>query len=883
MKKVPYYSTRIKHKDNSNKPVDINKTGMLEYLNNFDPYELKYSVLYDAIFYNAGINKNLESQNCKKTIPYNKMNDIIEFEKAFQFGNLTKETYSYISENLMLVYGSTEIVNDDIKCYHYTEKKIIQKYLAIPQLEQIFDEEYFNFEWDMHVGQNFSEHRNDYYRDHFIHQIRDMYSMLVLLGQHGFYEATLKILSDERVGKISKYTCKKLQEFQCKKDGAYPLLKEIYYPVKKNLENIFDELTELTSNEKEKYLSRCKDPSSYAKNYFLKYVIYASTMLSGLFHDMGYPICHFLEVRHRISEYNPTMNVFTHNSIGNFDKISSKLANSLLFTVVSQKEIKKSLEINKKGRYNHGAYSAIAFLLQFYNNGQIFSLSPEKQCAIEMAALAIYNHTLDYNITDYDPKNNYYQPLFRQNPISFMLRLCDDLQEWDRRYFEISKESDFPICSKCLLPSISINNNKDRNNDKNNTLYDPTTKNAEYFCCCENNKDKNSHYYMNSSRSVNFMNRKVYLITTADFMTSEIIEVINKNNQMLSRTTGKIRIKNSKADVRKTRVLHFRINYDLYRLLNIARINSTYAKFRLKELNEIKTLLNQPNFKFQSENELKFDYIYLNYFMTSNPIAIKVKILEKYLITQKLSSQKKVISTRNKENLTTDELLIEIQNATLDKIFTDLFGAAKMDSPLYKLLSRKDGVFDFYKNLLKICVIARKEGGTCSTKSIRRFIDKYTKEIPNKITKPNNIRNRDIQTSREPIYRDTMATLIYECFRQYSNEIVLDENGHIDESFIDDERYYSQYKPESKEAVDLLSNCVATYCNVKNDFNSYKQFDKNYKNSYIGYFADLHFFEMMNREIQNFYKSQLNQMKIIIKGRFKKRIKQRTNTAVKHK
>ena len=96
----------------------------------------------------------------------------------------------------------------------------------------------------------------------------------------------------------------------------------------------------------------------------MKYVIYASSILSALFHDMGYPICHFLEVRNRTSEYNPTLYMYTRNATESFDHIASLLGSSLLFTIVSRDEIKKSMNPNKKGKYDHGAYSAIAFLLQ---------------------------------------------------------------------------------------------------------------------------------------------------------------------------------------------------------------------------------------------------------------------------------------------------------------------------------------------------------------------------------------------------------------------------------------------------------------------------------------------------------------------------------------
>ena len=73
--------------------------------------------------------------------------------------------------------------------------------------------------------------------------------------------------------------------------------------------------------------------------------------------------------------------MFTHNAVESFDQIAAKLGGSLLFTIVDQEEIRQRLEPGNKGKYDHGAYSAIAFLLQFYETGLIHSLGQEKKCA----------------------------------------------------------------------------------------------------------------------------------------------------------------------------------------------------------------------------------------------------------------------------------------------------------------------------------------------------------------------------------------------------------------------------------------------------------------------------------------------------------------------
>lgn len=722
MSKFAYFSAQNQKKNNL-------KQSMLNYLKNFQPIECKFSPFEDNIFYDSAPKTDFGSPECKCILPPEALKKSYDYDSIFKLGELTKERYSYIKENLSLVYGDATLVNNDIKIYHYTEKKIINDFLAIPQLHHMFDEDYFNFEWDMHVGQNFIEHKNSCYRDHFIHQIRDMYSILVLLGRYGFYEAAKVCMLDLNNGKISKFFNQKLSEYKIKKESSYVIAQEIHEKVKGNTKSVLNFLSAAPYKQKLIVERRVDSEDAYIKNVFCKYVVYATSMLSALFHDMGYPICHFLSVRQRVSNYNPTMHMFTHNDTGSFDIISSKLSGSLLFTIVSTKEIQKTLSANKKGKYDHGAYSAIAFLMQFYDNGLIFSLPPEKQCAIELAAVAIYNHTRKYNVQNEDISTNYYQPVFHQNPISFMLRLCDDLQEWDRRYFEISTESDIPFCKKCLLPSIPVSNSGEK----------------EYMCRCINTEN-----YINSSRRVYFRNRKLYLVSTSDFMTSEILQTNEGKN-----------------------ALHFRIHYDLYKLLNITRINCTYAEYRAKDLNDIKMLMKNQNFNILSSNALDFEYIYLNYFMSNNPIAIKIKILEKYLIVKYSGGNTDIF-------ISPENLLNQIKTASAKNICQNL--SIERTSVLDRIICSTDNyLFGFYTELLHICVLARC-GDECYENLLNSFYEKY------------------IENSQTTfMYRQTIKGLIDDCVNLYKKEMVLDENGKIDGEFIQSDDYYNQYSVNDKK------------------------------------------------------------------------------------
>ena len=748
---------------------------MLSFLQEFDYLEEKYAVVYDRPKI-SGLGITKLKNNLR--LPLDVRAEVALYEAAQNFGNLNKQEYSYISENLSLVYGDVDMVKNDIATYHLTEKKFIHNYLAIPQLDRMFDEDYFNFEWDMHVGQNFSEHRNDYNRDHFTHQIRNMYMMLILLKKFGFYEASYNILKDENCGKISEYTSKKLRQF--------------LYNSEAPVFNLFRNIVEKTGG-----TITQESVNLYAEDYFLKYVIYASTILSALFHDMGYPICHFLEQRQRVSEYNPTMYMFTHNSFDSFDEIEALLQDTLLFKIVSIKELKRSMQIDeKKGKFNHGAYSAIAFLLQFYINGTIHSLSIEKQCAIEMAAVAIYNHTVKYKVSDEKNNTNYFQPVFRQNPISFLLRLCDDLQEWDRRYFEISRSPDLSVCNECfgvLVPDLTSNESRD--------------KHTGYRCFCEGER---------TFRNESFSKRRLYVVNTAKSLDAKCNES----------------------------VLTFNIDYDLYSLLKMSRVNNTYAKFRLKELNEIKGIVRHQDFEFQSRTALSFKHIYIDYFMTSNPITIKLKILEEFIFTFLYDGK---IEESNKLDILNNIDLKQVFENGFKSIFDKRLKLAP-NINIQKYMEEKqglygfleEGTFSFYKELLYSALKLRTDLETASLKADANIDEKL--EISKKVKE---IITTQIPEKAFPIYCEIMKLLISDCLLQYRKE----KRDIKTSEFIKDERYFNQYSPD-KSTEKHFYNCIAMYCDHNNDFNKCNaniELENGKKYFYIGYYQDLFFFDQLNR------------------------------------
>lgn len=484
-----------------------------------------------------------------------KYQELSDYESENQFSMLTKKSYEDASQNLHLVYGEEKKTKESIQLVDLILNKIIGKYINIDGIERLFSMNYIDFEWEMHLSADYKKHNMKFYRDHFIHQIRDAYTAHVLLEQCDMDKQIGNVLRNESSSMISRYVGKIL---------------------KKQARLYQDDLRQEVLK---------ADPDFYIRN-----LIYMSMYMAALFHDIGYPEVHHLRSGERIIEYIAGIYNISDASASMY-KIFALLQNSLLLRLVPFEKIEKRIVAKK----DHGAISAIIFLLNFYENGSIFCLPPYKSAAVELAALAIYNHTnvyasLESKETEYDTM----RPCFAANPISYLLRVCDDLQEWDRTYFLVSQGSNILFCNKCRTPIVGV-----RRSEKDGEY--PV---SEYRCNCRWAADRLlrrepdrfcfSQAFDGRSR---FNYRRIYNITVCD----------------------EIRIDTSRLGQGK---LLIRLHYDVYKLLHAAYAHPTYAKYRISELNKLKRML---------EMQAEMPRVYLEYFVTSNPVHIKVKIIEDYM------------------------------------------------------------------------------------------------------------------------------------------------------------------------------------------------------------------------------------------------------------
>lgn len=433
-------------------------------------------------------------------------------------------------------------------------EKFIGDFVGIEGVDQLFEASYFYFEWMMHL--EYSQDRHDYinYRDHYIHQIKNMYEMLLLLDEYGYMEYCIKSYRNNS----------SLIANQIKSGIEEQLLREERQEIA-----LFEQLTQYKVGNKSSH----EEVKRRRQEYCYRYLIHAVSIVAALTHDIGYPVAYMLRTTKSLHSFLPISEAFLHlnDAMPHLEEI---LQSSLLYQTVEAKEIAKRIQ---HGR-DHGAISAVILLSKYYETGAIYHLEPIEKMVIELSAVVVYNHTLKYSYMTGD-EDQRYRNLFDENPISYLFRLCDDLQEWGRVYFDVSKKSNFLICPRCHMPinRDSIRNSKGRSH-------------ISYSCACG----------LSGVRRTQFPYRKLTNISACD-----ALEIAN-----LGRTT---------SDIDGMKIS---LKYNLVSLLQLSVYNPRFAKQRADSVYEIKRML---------EGQTAIPNVYIDTFLTNNPIFIKVRCLEKYL------------------------------------------------------------------------------------------------------------------------------------------------------------------------------------------------------------------------------------------------------------
>lgn len=509
--------------------VSLDFGSMQRFVREFDPLEhkyLRYAEVTDA-------NKEELRQSLQKKLP------------PQQDGRWTLEEIEDTYQTLQKVYGAQE--EEFCEIIELASEKFLGNYVDIEGIRQLFRSSYFYFEWMMHLEYSKSKHDYTYYRDHYVHQVKNMYEMFTFLDDLK-YEDLCRSLYQKMNNKVAEQLRNSVWE-EMHSMSAVQM-------------GIWDAIN-VSGMDRERGL--------------YGYLFHAAAIIAALLHDIGYPIAYIGRTVRELRDFLPFSFLFVQE-VETIAKIQSILQDSLLYVTVGQEEVAKRI-----GERNHGALSAVLLLYKYYDTGKITSLSPVKKAAIELAALMIYNHTLEYRNLE-NEKSGHYKNIFRENPMSYLFRLCDDLQEWNRIYFDINKRSSFFICGNCYMPMTR--NQEEEGRD---------TRERKYSCWCGEGSGRN----------------------TTTFAYRRLINID---------ACPRLEIDGDAATPQTIRII-----YDKGCLLQTAAYNPSFALKRGEGVWEIKKML---------ERQPGLPETFLDFFISNNPILLKAEILGEWMETHSRSFNK---------------------------------------------------------------------------------------------------------------------------------------------------------------------------------------------------------------------------------------------------
>lgn len=579
--------------------IDINREKMLEYFDNFDSFSHKY-------FKDKAIAEDPARREKVASYFYTesrRSHDPAEVMEIFQ------------TMDKVYHYGSHENSREMNLLEQATDKFLVQ-YVDIDGMQELFRPSFFNFEWMMHLEYVQKKHDYSYYRDHYLHQIRNLYEMFILLQEKGLWRDCMRIYRQRQ-----NMVANRMAESVSKQEKAFP------EDGKELLKASFGDVDE----------------------WCYHYIIFSTAIVSALVHDIGYPITYMKRNLSTLQDFLPLSNLFMGLEDG-IPRIKTLLSGSLLFETVDNSEIVRRLQAD-----DHGAYSAIILLCQYYDNGKIFSLEPAKRMIIELSALVIYNHTLRHQFQS-EKRYERHQNVFTDNPISYLFRLCDDLQEWERVYFEITGKGTFFICEQCKMPMIR-RRNKSHNYELEEAKSGLSKAQYEYECCCGVKGINTTRFpyrrLMNVApfteltlydyegrtaerkRLVNAVMMAEETVTAAEegvmpaaeegtvTKPEEVIPAAKKGTETASEEKTVTVPDERRSERREGQkwILELKCNKGI--LLQLARYNPNFAVQRARGIRELRGL---------TQGQKDFPRIFVRAFVSNNPLAIKAEILRDFIL-----------------------------------------------------------------------------------------------------------------------------------------------------------------------------------------------------------------------------------------------------------
>lgn len=599
-----------------------------EYLENFNAIE-KWSQIDKFSLY-----LDLDSQRT----------EILSLTKQIRNNNnysLPQDTQaSPLMRNLKLIYGGSYGDNwGNVKAYRDIREKIVEEYVCIQGMEQLFDQVYYQFEWNMHVTPDFVKGKESLYRDHFLHQAKNAWMGYEFMQKLDWMRYCVKWLTSPENKKIAQYVNNavenemaraRIADSQTAEKPLYKLIRIYVEAIDASsscgggapqnfLEGLLGEKINWNS-----IPSNTEKETIVLRAYVRFNLIETTWFIAALLHDIGYPLSHFHRSLHQISQFIPSMEWHDPTDERSFDQFRRRLKNSLLFRVVHESTLEKEFRNNV-----HGTLSALMMLNHFYEQGTVHTFTPLQQCAVDWAAVCIQQHTQKFRFSTLDEDDENGIDLVSNNPLGYLLRLVDDLQEYGRFYFQIDGCHTLLFCPKCgyvlrsksadleeydghlrsekemILSEMQIFSRKRMCNPVSNdellvhSSYNHEKRTHWFRCACMTDDPKQA-----IEQCKTFDTRRINIIRFCDQATIDVDEVPRTG---ILGPDGKVRVK---------------LHYDPWAMLELSRMNPRFLQGRIAPNNEIKRML---------QNQSQLPRYILYYTITPNPIWLKARILYDYI------------------------------------------------------------------------------------------------------------------------------------------------------------------------------------------------------------------------------------------------------------
>ena len=724
-------------------------------------------------------------------------------------------------------YGDNENKKEALYAFRLAEEILLPEIVGIPGLTRLYSEHYMHYEWAMHTEikvKNDGELDWSYYRDHFTHQVRNAYAALELLDK---LTVRFEFSETDRNGRRPVKMMETMLELLFNKQsygGVTHTSRFFEYAVNNAVNDvesnlplcqIYDDLLRnhtFLQGVNNKALDEFRNEQ--LRRHFGEYIVRSSLVMASLFHDFGYPIEYARKHSKMLAKLIDSSHYFTGES-HNFDEIYSILSNSVLCRLVGKEEIRIFFSREEPGE-THGCLSSLAFLLFFYESGMIYELPAEQQAAVELAAVVMYDHTICYSeMPKYKdeknlPKLQYKKPAFVHSPLSYFFRFCDDIQEWERLYFKVSNNEDLRICQICHLPIVRFAPEYTRirsgeEGEKDSKERKKLRENPVYICGCVKKEYPRLDQLTDTIKTGTTPGNTVFASNIAyrrinEVSACKVVEFIPLQDESGFVTIERlsklgflpnydITAMSKLVDLRPNSahyVLH--IDYNHYKMLQMAIIDPNFAFFRMKELNQyLKPLV---------ERQLDFPNILVYAVATMNPITLKVRMIEQYL----RDNYPEVLANHGDQKIIKEAATMIVDAANIGIRAKNIF------------VSRIQVYIDLLIKSKKI-IVALSGMKTNNEESLKAFNKKFNDEYEEVIKQIGRNRN-DLVSEYKKKFGGALDVLLKEFFRDELRAIRYTETIESGSPVLP-KNYYEQYWSDSDSAKTILAS-VQAYCRSSN-------------------------------------------------------------------